>query len=90
MIAVNDGSTDKSLEILKKMKEKDSRLKIINNNKNKGSLFSRAMGILNSKGEYLLSLDPDDKYQGPNNLKYLYNKAKFFNVDIVSFFILFT
>lgn len=89
IIAVNDGSTDKSLDILKGMSKTDSRIKIINNNKNRGSLFSRAMGILNSKGEYLLSLDPDDKYQGPNNLKYLYNKAKTFNVDIVSFFILY-
>ena len=47
------------------------------------------MGILKSKGEYLLCLDPDDEYQGPNNFKYLYNRAKSLNVDIVTFFILY-
>ncbi len=87
IIPVNDGSTDKSLEILKELSKNDPRIKLINNDKNHGSLFSRAMGILNSHGEYLMCLDPDDKYQGPNNLKYLYNRAKSSNVDIVTFFI---
>ena len=87
IIPVNDGSTDKSLEILKDLAKKDRRIIIINNDKNHGSLYSRAMGILKSKGEYLLCLDPDDKYQGPNNFKYLYNRAKSLNVDIITFFI---
>jgi glycosyltransferase involved in cell wall biosynthesis len=85
IIAINDASTDNSLNILREMSEKDSRIKIINNKKNSGLLFSRAMGILNSKGEYLMSLDPDDRYQAKTNLKYLYNIAKKFNVDIISF-----
>ena len=87
IITVNDASTDNSLKILKQMNKKDSRIKIINNKKNSGSLFSRAMGILNSKGEYLMSLDPDDRYQGKSNLKYLYNIAKKLKVDIVSFLV---
>jgi glycosyltransferase involved in cell wall biosynthesis len=87
IIAVNDASTDNSLSILREMSEKDSRIKIINNKKNSGSLFSRGMGILNSKGEYLMSLDPDDRYQGKSNLKYLYNIAKKLKVDIVSFLV---
>ena len=87
IIAINDASTDNSLNILREMSKKDSRIKIINNKKNSGSLFSRAMGILNSKGEYLISLDPDDRYQGKMNLKYLYNIAKTLKVDIVSFLV---
>ena len=89
IIAVNDGSTDNSLNILKEMSLKDPRIIVINNKKNRGSLYSRAIGILNSKGEYLLSLDPDDKYQGSNNLRYLYNKAKNLNVDVVNFIVLY-
>ena len=89
IIPVNDGSTDKSLEILKELSKKDRRIIIINNNKNHGLLYSRAMGILRSKGEYLLCLDPDDEYQGPSNFKYLYNRAKSLNVDIIKFFILY-
>ena len=47
------------------------------------------MGILNSKGEYIMCLDPDDQIRGPNDLKYLYNKAKALNLDIISFNILY-
>ena len=67
------------------MAEKDSRIKIINNNRNRGLLYSRAMGILHSKGEYLMNLDPDDRLEGPDNLEYLYHKANLTKVDIVSF-----
>ena len=69
IIPVNDFSEDNSLEILKKMAKKDSRIKIINNDRNRGLLYSRAKGVLNSKGEYIMNLDPDDELSGPNNLK---------------------
>ena len=87
IISVNDGSTDNSLEILKEFAKKDKRMKIINNDKNHGLLFSRAMGVLHSKGEYLMCLDPDDEFKGHNNLKYLYIRAKNLNVEVISFYI---
>ena len=89
IVAINDGSTDNSLKILQEIALKDERIKIINNKNNRGSLYSRAIGILNSKGEYLLSLDPDDELHGVHSLKYLYNKAKRYNVDMISFVILY-
>lgn len=89
IIAVNDYSADNSLEILNEFSKKDPRVKIINNDKNYGLLYSRAMGIKNSKGEYLMCLDPDDELQGPNNLKFLYNKAKYFDIDVLAFNILY-
>ena len=89
IIPINDGSTDNSLNILKNLEKQDSRIKIINNKNNSGLLFSRGMGILNSKGEYIMCLDPDDQIRGPNDLKYLYNKAKTLNLDIISFNILY-
>lgn len=89
IIPVNDGSTDNSLNILERLAEKDPRIIIINNEKNSGSLYSRGMGILKSKGEYLMCLDPDDQIRGSNNLKYLYDKAKILNVDMITFFILY-
>ena len=85
IIAVNDFSSDNTYEILKNFALKDKRIKIINNTKNSGLLFSRAMGILHSTGEYLLNLDPDDELNSPDNLKYLYKKAVSSNVDIISF-----
>ena len=88
IISVNDYSSDNSLEILKEMAQNDSRIKIINSQKNQGLLFSRAIGILKSKGEYLINLDPDDEFYGPDNLEYLYKVAKKSNVDLICFSLL--
>ena len=87
IILVNDCSTDDSFKIINEFAQKDERIKIINNSKNHGLLYSRAMGIINSKGEYLMDLDPDDQLIGKNNLKFLYNTAKRLNVDFITFFI---
>jgi len=89
IIAINDFSTDKSLTILKELAKYDKRIKIINNNNNYGLLYSRAMGIINSKGEYLMNLDPDDELEGKDNLEFLYNKVKKKKVDVISYASLF-
>ena len=87
IIAVNDYSTDNTLISLKKMSKKDLRIKIVNNDRNHGLLYSRAMGILNSTGEYLMNLDPDDRLEGSDNLEVLYNTAKCNNSDIVRYLV---
>ena len=83
IVAINDGSTDKSLKILKKLAKNDTRIKIFNNDRNHGLLYSRAMGILNSSGEYLMNLDPDDKYEGNDNLEILYKIIKKSNLNYI-------
>ena len=85
VIAINDYSTDDSLALLKNLSKKDSRIKIINNDRNHGLLYSRAMGIINSTGEYLMNLDPDDELLGENSLEYLYQISIRSKVDFVSF-----
>ena len=85
IIPVNDCSEDNTLQVLNKIAMKDPRIKIVNNDKNRGLLYSRAMGILNSKGEYLMNLDPDDELQGRDNLEFLYQIANETKVDIISF-----
>ena len=87
IIAVNDCSTDNTLKTLKKLSKKDSRIKITNNDRNLGLLYSRAMGILNSSGEYIMDLDPDDKFEGNSNLENLYNMAIQNNFDLIIFLI---
>ena len=87
IIAVNDGSSDNSLKIIKSLSKKDKRIKIVNNDRNHGLLYSRAMGIINSTGEYVFNLDPDDKLSSPINLKLLYDRAKILNVDTIKFII---
>lgn len=56
IIAVNDGSKDKSLQILKKYKDKI----IIINQKNKGTNIARKQGVLRASGDYLMFVDSDD------------------------------
>ena len=83
IIAVNDGSTDNSLNMLEDFKNTDSRIKIVNNEKNCGLCYSRAMGLLNSTGEYIMFLEPDDLFEGKDNLEYLYNQYKNTKEDLI-------
>jgi len=83
IVAVNDCSTDDTLKVLKKLAKNDSRIKIINNDRNHGLLYSRAMGMINSTGEYLMNLDPDDQLKEMHNLEILYKLAKHEDADII-------
>lgn len=60
IICVNDGSTDKSLEIIKKYSKDKKQLKIINHTKNKGLFHARLTGLNSATGEYIAFVDSDD------------------------------
>lgn len=61
--AINDGSSDKSLEILKKYSKKYKNITLKDLKKNKGVSYARNIGIKNAKGEYLMFCDSDDTYE---------------------------
>lgn len=69
LILVNDGSTDNTLEVLKKFEAKDNRVKVINNEKNIGLSASRNKAIEQAVGEYIVHLDGDDTFYNRNTLK---------------------
>lgn len=83
IIVVNDCSTDNSLNIIKKMADKDSRIKIINNEINLGAGKSRKIGIEAASGDYIILIDGDD-WITENYIKTLYNLAIEHDADIVS------
>lgn len=85
IIPVNDGSEDHTLDTLKKISQNDKRIKIVNNHKNRGLLYSRAMGIINSRGEYLMNLDPDDELKDSYVLEFLYNIINQTKVEVLKF-----
>ena len=85
IIFVNDASTDNTGKLIKKLEKNERRIKTVNNDRNHGLLYSRAMGILNSTGEYLINLDPDDQFCSPDDLQFLYNQAKRFKIDTIKF-----
>lgn len=77
VIVVNDGTKDKSIELIK-----NYDIKIINQ-KNQGLSAARNRGVKEATGEYLLFLDSDD-YLEKDTLKEL-NKSLKNNPDIVRF-----
>lgn len=85
IIAVNDHSTDNSLNILKKLSKYDDRIKIVNNDKNHGLLYTRAMGIINTSGEYIMNIDADDELADKENLELLYEDILKTKADIITF-----
>lgn len=82
-ILINDGSTDLSLEILKKFEAQDSRIKIFNS-ENKGQGAQRNYALSLSEGEYILFLDSDD-WLNIGALEKIYDKFKKDNPDIIFF-----
>lgn len=59
IICVNDGSTDNSPKILKEFAQKDSRIRIINQ-ENQGLSAARNTGLDVATGEYVSFIDSDD------------------------------
>ena len=59
IILVNDGSTDKSIEICNKYAEKNLNIRLINQ-ENKGLGAARNIGIQNAIGKYITFVDSDD------------------------------
>ena len=83
IIAVNDGSTDSSIDILKKYEEKYNFVKVITQ-ENKGLSGARNTGLREAKGEYVYFLDSDD-YIELNAMEYCYNLAVDNKLDIITF-----
>lgn len=73
-ICINDGSTDNSLEILRKYEAKDARVVVIDK-PNEGVGAARNDGIRKAQGEFLAFMDSDDFYPDNAVLGKLYNAA---------------
>lgn len=58
LLIINDGSTDKSVEIIESYK--DPRIRLLHNEKNKGLIYSLNRGIDLASGEYIARMDCDD------------------------------
>jgi len=80
-ICVNDGSTDKSEEIIDEFVKADSRF-VKTNRVNGGVSAARNTGLDAAKGEYVYMMDHDD-LTPDYTLEKLYNAAKKYNADMV-------
>ena len=83
IICVNDGSTDKSLNVLNKFANQDSRIRIINQ-ENRGQSQARNVGIRQAQGKYIYFLDSDD-YLSVEALETLVNTMEAGDLEILLF-----
>lgn len=84
MIFINDGSTDRTVEVIKEIMSKSNfpNFKIINS-QNFGVSSARNKGIYNSSGEYLYFLDGDD-YISNDMINVVKKYALSFKYDIIA------
>lgn len=84
VICVNDGSTDSSLDILKKYANQDSRVKVFTK-VNGGLSDARNFGIEKANGEYIYFLDSDDMIKDQTALSFMVKEMQENDLDILYF-----
>lgn len=63
MVIVDDGSTDKTVEIIEEVRKKENRIKLISYKENKGAGVARNLGLQEAQGRYIAFLDADDSWK---------------------------
>lgn len=72
IIAVNDGSTDDTLDILYELADKDDRIRVYTRDE-KGYAITMNEALDYARGDYLLNVDPDDWIE-PNMFERMLNE----------------
>ena len=85
IIFVDDNSKDNTSSVIKDLMNYDQRIIYLKNEEMKRAFYSRNKGILNSSGEYILVIDPDDLLLN-NILLKAYITAKKYDLDMVQFY----
>ena len=83
IILVEDCSTDATLEVAQQFAASDKRVRLIALPNNGGQARARNRGIAAASGEWVATLDADDRYQ-PDRLNQLLQAVKQFDVDMVA------
>lgn len=75
VVLIDDGSTDDTESVIKKYKQKYENL-VTRYQENQGAGIARNYGIALANGEYMVFMDPDDKYPNKDCLERMYLAAK--------------
>ena len=82
IIIVNDGSKDKTREIVEKLRKEDPRIKIINHKENKGYGASLQTGFYNCRYDWIAFTDSDGQFDF-SEIDQFINKQHETNADLV-------
>lgn len=82
MVFVNDGSNDKTLDVIKKLVRKDDRIKYISFSRNFGKEAAIYAGLENATGDYITLMDADLQ-DPPSLLLEMYKAVKEEGYDAV-------
>ena len=82
VVAVDDGSSDRSLSVLQRYMEKDSRIRIFSC-PHKGIGAARNFGLLQAEGEWICFVDADDQLH-PQCLEFAIQATQTGQVEFVS------
>ena len=85
IVFVDDFSQDETYEKLLEAQKKEKRIKIIKNKKNRGIMYSRLYGALQSSGSYVTFIDCDDLYINSDLLENAYNTAVQKDLDLIQY-----
>ena len=83
LLIIDDASSDESLKIINKYKNKYKFIKVFKNEKNKGLTYSLNKLIKDSEGEYIARQDSDDESM-PNRIMEQITEVEKHNLDFCS------
>lgn len=84
IIVIDDGSSDKTVDLINSYSQTHSNVKLLKNTRNKGVSGARNTGILEAKGEWIAFLDGDDIWLNNNIQQKLSAAEKSSNSEIIS------
>ena len=82
---INDGSKDRTLEILKEYAKKDKRVRFISFSRNFGKETGMYAGLENATGDYVAIMDADMQ-DPPEMIKVMYKSIKDEGYDCVALY----
>lgn len=84
IICIDDCSTDGSRDIVQEKKLSDPRIQLIQNDTNRGCLYTRKAGVQTATGNYIMFLDGDDWYR-QDACEIAYREIEKSGTDILQF-----
>ena len=60
LLVIDDCSTDNSVSVIRSYMQKDSRIRLFQNEENRGAAYTRNVGLFEAKGKWVAFLDSDD------------------------------